>query len=265
MRKHIGSIEDKLGSPFLLDRKIAIVTGGTSGIGLAIARDLARNGATVIITSRKKSKLKEICSSDDENFYGFQLDVSKKNSIINFIENISKVFSNVDILVNNAGFAFERKIWFKKLHEVSDQDLIDILQVDLIGSFRLTKEILKIMIKNGRGVIINIASTPAISGHICGSPYSIAKAGLICLTKHIALEYGQYNVKSYSVALGDIYTDSMRKSLSRNEIAKAKNENTMKRLGRPEEIAKSISSLACGNFSFSTGITLVIDGGRVII
>lgn len=265
MRKHIGSMEDKLGSPLPLERKIAIVTGGTSGLGIAIARELARNGATVIITSRKKSKLKEICSSHDENFYGFQLDVSKNKSIINFIENISKVFSNVDILINNAGFVFERKIWFKKLHEVSDQNLTDILKVDLIGSFRLTKEILKIMIKKRRGVIINIASTPAISGHICGSPYSIAKAGLICLTKHIASEYGQYNIRSYSVALGDIYTDSMRKSLSRNEIAKAKHENTMKRLGRPEEIAKSICSLAGGNFSFSTGITIVIDGGKVII
>jgi len=265
MPKHIASIEDKLESPMLLDGKIAVVTGGTSGLGLVIARELARNGATVIMTSRKKSKLKKACRLHEKNFYGFQLDVSENNSIFKFIENISKVFSNVDILVNNASFPFERKIWFKKVHDVSEQELMDILQVDLIGSFRLTKEILKIMIKKRKGVIINIASTPAISGHICGSPYSIAKAGLICLTKHIASEYGQYNIKSYSIALGHIYTDSMRKSLSRNEIAKAKNENTMKRLGRPEEIAKSILSLACGDFSFSTGITIVIDGGEVII
>ena len=194
-----------------LDRKIAVVTGGTAGLGLAIARELASNGATVIITSRKKSKLKIACRSDDMNFYGFQLDVSKNNSIIKFIENISEKFSIVDILVNNAGFPFERKVWFKKLHDVSDQELMKILQVDLIGSFRLTKEILKIMIKKRRGVIINIASTPAISGHICGSPYSVAKAGLISLTKHIT--------------------------------------------GRPEEIAKSIVSLASGDFSFSTGTT----------
>ena len=248
-----------------LNRKIAIVTGGTAGLGLAIARELASNGATVIITSRKKSKLKKACRSDDMNFYGFQLDVSKNNSIIKFIENISEVFSTVDILVNNAGFPFERKVWFKKLHDVSDQELMNILQVDLIGSFRITKEILKIMIKKRRGVIINIASTPAISGHICGSPYSIAKAGLISLTKHISSEYGQYNIRSYSIGLGDIYTDSMCKSLSRNEIVKAKSENAMKRLGRPEEIAKSIVSLASGDFSFSTGITIVVDGGKVII
>lgn len=85
------------------------------------------------------------------------------------------------------------------------------------------------------------------------------------MTKHIALEYGQYSIRSYSVALGDVYTDTMLRSLSRSELVKAKNENTMKRLGQPEEVAKSIVSLAGENFSFSTGNTIIIDGGRVII
>ena len=248
-----------------LDGKIGIVTGATRGLGLEIARELARNGATVIVTSRKKSKLKEVCNLVDKDCYGFQLDVSKKNSLIGFIKNISKQFNNVDILINNAGFPFVRKIWFKNIHDISERELMNILEVDLIGSFRITKEILKLMIKRRNGVIINITSTPAISGHICGSPYSIAKAGLISLTKHIALEYGRYNIRSYSVALGDIDTDAMRRSLSKSEIVKAKNENTMKRLGRTEEVAKTIVCLAGGNFSFSTGNTIIIDGGKVII
>jgi len=248
-----------------LDGKIGIVTGATGGLGLEIARELARNGATVIVTSRKKSKLKEVCNLIDKDCYGFQLDVSKKKSLIGFIKNISKQFNNVDILINNAGFPFVRKIWFKNIHDISERELMNILEVDLIGSFRITKEILKLMIKRRNGVIINITSTPAISGHICGSPYSIAKAGLISLTKHIALEYGRYNIRSYSVALGDIDTDAMRRSLSKSEIVKAKNENTMKRLGRTEEVAKTIVCLAGGNFSFSTGNTIIIDGGKVII
>jgi 3-oxoacyl-[acyl-carrier protein] reductase len=248
-----------------LDRKIAVVTGGTTGLGLAIASELARNDATVIVTSRKNSKLKKACDLIDKNFHGFQLDLSNKNSIIKFIKNISKDIRHIDILINNAGFPFKRKIWLKNIHDVSEVELTNILQVDLIGSYQLTKEILKIMMKKRSGVIINIASTPAISGHICGSPYSIAKAGLITLTKHIALEYGRYNIRSYSVALGDIYTDSMRRSLSRSELVKAKSENTMKRLGQPEEVAKSIVSIAGGNFSFSTGNTIIIDGGKVII
>lgn len=247
-----------------LDRKIAIVTGGAGGIGLEIARELARNGATVIITSRKKSKLKKACNLIEKDCYGFQLDVSKKKSVVKFIEDISE-FKSVDILINNAGFPFERKIWFKNIHDISEVELMNILQVDLIGSFRITREILKIMMEKRGGVIINIASTPAISGYTCGSPYSIAKAGLISLTKHIALEYGHYNIRSYSVALGDILTDVMRRSLSRGELVKAKNENSMKRLGQPKEIAKSILSLATENFSFSTGNTIIIDGGKVFI
>ena len=248
-----------------LNGKIGIVTGGTGGIGLEIARELARNGAIVVVTSRKKSKLKKACNLIAKDCYGIQLDVTKKNSLMKFIQNISKDFKNVDILINNAGFPFERKIWFKNIHDISEVELMNIIQVDLIGSFRVTREILKLMMKKNSGVIINIASTPAISGHICGSPYSIAKAGLISLTKHIALEYGQYNIRSYSVALGDIYTDVMRRSLSKNELVKAKNENTMKRLGRPDEVAKSIVSLAAENFSFSTGNTIIIDGGKLII
>jgi 3-oxoacyl-[acyl-carrier protein] reductase len=248
-----------------LDGKIAIVTGAAAGLGLDIARELARNASTVIITSRKKSKLKKACDLIDKNCYGFQLDVSKKKSVNKFIENISKDMSNIDILINNAGFPFERKVWFKKIHNISEVELMNILQVDLIGCFRVTREILKLMMKKRGGVIINIASTPAISGHICGSPYSMAKGGLISLTKHIASEYGEYNIRSYSVALGDVYTDTMRKSLSRYELVKAKNENTMKRLGRPEEVAKTIASLAGENFSFSTGNTIIIDGGRVIM
>jgi 3-oxoacyl-[acyl-carrier protein] reductase len=88
---------------------------------------------------------------------------------------------------------------------------------------------------------------------------------LIGLTKHIALEYGKYNIRAYSVALGDIETQAMRQSLSKSELQRARNENTLKRLGRPEEIARSIVSLASENFSFSTGNTLIIDGGKVVI
>ena len=168
-----------------LDGKIGIVTGGTGGLGLEIARELARNGATVVITSRKKTKLHKACNLIGNNCYGFQLDVSKKKSLLHFAGSISKEFNNVDILINNAGFPFERKIWFKNVHDISEIELMNIIRVDLVGSFRITGEILKIMMKKRKGVIISIASTPAISGHNCGSPYSIAKAGLISLTKHI--------------------------------------------------------------------------------
>lgn len=248
-----------------LDGKVSIVTGAAGGLGLEIAKELVRNGAVVIITSRKKSKLEIACNMIGKDCYGFELDVSKPKSIAQFFKRLSKVFDTIDILVNNAGFPFEREIWFKKVHEITDRELFNILQVDLIGSFRISKEILRIMMKKRKGVIINIASTPAISGHSFGSPYSVAKAGLICLTKHIALEYGRYNIRSYSIALGDIDTQAMRKSLSKSQLQKARNENILKRLGSPKEIAKSIASIAGENFTFSTGNTLIIDGGKLVI
>jgi 3-oxoacyl-[acyl-carrier protein] reductase len=182
-----------------------------------------------------------------------------------YLEYISNGISSVDILINNARFPFGKKIWFKNIHDISEVELMNNLQVDLICSFRITKEILKLMMKKRSGVIINITSTPAIFGHNCGYPYSIAEAGLISLTKHIASEYGQYNIRLYSVALGDVYTDTIRRSISRNELVKAKNENRMKRLSQPEEVGKSIVSLKGENFSFSTGNTIIIDGGKVII
>jgi 3-oxoacyl-[acyl-carrier protein] reductase len=248
-----------------LDGKICIVTGAAGGLGLEIAKELAKKRATVIITSRKKSRLQNACNLIGKNSYGFELDVSNMKSIVQFIKSISQVFDTVDVLVNNAGFPFQRKIWFKNVHEITETELMNIIQVDLIGSFRISKEILKIMMKKRKGIIINVASTPAISGHTYGVPYTIAKAGLIGLTKHIALEYGKYNIRSYSVALGDIDTQAMRKSLSKSELQRVKNENTLKRLGRPEEIAKSIVSIASENFSFSTGNTLIIDGGKLVI
>jgi len=130
-----------------LDGKLTVVADDPGGLGLGIARELARNGATVIITSRNESNLKKVCNLIDKNCYGFQLNVSKKRSLVKFIENISKDFSNIDILINNAGFPLEWKIWFKNVHDISEVELMNIIQVDLIGSFRVTREIIKLMMK----------------------------------------------------------------------------------------------------------------------
>jgi 3-oxoacyl-[acyl-carrier protein] reductase len=130
-----------------LDGKLTVVADHPGGLGLGIGREFARNGRTVIITSRNKSNLKKVCNLIDKNCYGFQLNVSKKRSLVKFIENISKDFSNIDILINNAGFPLEWKIWLKNVHDISEVELMNIIQVDLIGSFRVTREIIKLMMK----------------------------------------------------------------------------------------------------------------------
>ena len=130
-----------------LDGKLTVVADHPGGLGLGIGREFARNGRTVIITSRNKTNLKKVCNLIDKNCYGFQLNVSKKRSLVKFIENISKDFSNIDILINNAGFPLEWKIWLKNVHDISEVEFMNIIQVDLIGSFRVTREIIKLMMK----------------------------------------------------------------------------------------------------------------------
>ena len=170
-----------------LKGKTSIVTGGSSGIGFEISKIMSMQHCRTIVTSRSVNKANRAVRVIGGNSIAMELDISNSNSVRNFVGNLKKSFSRIDILINNAGYPFKRRVWFKKLHQLSEMEVLKILDVDLLGSFRITKEIVKMMLTNG-GVIINISSTPAISGHIYGSAYSVAKAGLISITKHLALE-----------------------------------------------------------------------------
>lgn len=245
--------------------KVIVITGASNGLGLAMAREFTQNGSTVVITSRKKRLAEKTCTMLSDKCQGLELDIADRSSVSKFLKNIRNTHGRVDVLINNAGYPFKRKIWFKKLHEISDKELVDIIQVDLVGSFRLSKEIIPLMLKHGSGgVIINIASTPAVSGHIYGSPYSMAKAGVVSLTKHIALEYASQKIRAYSLVLGNIATEATYDSLSGYERVKATEENAMKRWGKPEEVAKIAACVASDSFSYATGNSIVIDGGTVI-
>ena len=163
-------------------------------------------------------------------------------------------FGRIDILVNNAGYPFDNNIWYKRFHEVTDEELQKIIEVDLKGSVRLSRAVISSMLQkntneNGGGVvIINISSTPAIAGHIQGAPYTIAKAANIALTKCIAMEYGSNNIRSYTIALGNIATLATYDSMTEEDRKKAAEENTMKRWGRPEEVAKIARCIASDSF-----------------
>jgi 3-oxoacyl-[acyl-carrier protein] reductase len=122
------------------------------------------------------------------------------------------------------------------------------------------------MLKDGiGGVIINIPSTPAIAEHVQGAPYTLAKPALIALTKHIAMEHGRNNIRASTLALGNIATEGTFNSMSQENRKKASEETSMKRWGKPEEVAKVAACIASCNFSFRTGNTIVIDGGRVLL
>jgi 3-oxoacyl-[acyl-carrier protein] reductase len=248
-----------------LKDKVAVVTGSSRGIGFEIAKEFAARRATVIVCSRSMAGAKKSASLIRGKAYPEKLDVTDAPGVANFMQRVIERHGRVDIVVNNAGYPFDRKIWTKRFHEVDEVEVDKVIQVDLKGTLRLCHSALPFMIKNRGGVIINISSTPALSGHTEGSPYTIGKAGVIAITKHIALEYGDKNIRAYTLALGNISSEATFSSMTVTERKKAAMENAMKRWGDPIEVAKAAASLACDDFSFATGNTIVIDGGTVLL
>jgi NAD(P)-dependent dehydrogenase (short-subunit alcohol dehydrogenase family) len=249
----------------LLKGKVAIVTGSSRGIGFEIAKEFAARGASVIICSRKLADAEKSASLIKGKTYPEKLDVTDAPGVTKFMRHVIEKHGRVDILVNNAGYPFDRKIWTKRFHEVAEEEFDRVIQVDLKGTLRLCLSALPFMIKSGGGVIISISSTPAVSGHTEGAPYTVAKAGVIAITKHIALEYGDKNIRAYTLALGNISSEATFSSMTVTERKKAAMENSMKRWGDPSEVAKVAASVASDDFSFATGNTIVIDGGTVLL
>ncbi|MGI0037750.1 MAG: SDR family NAD(P)-dependent oxidoreductase [Nitrososphaera sp.] len=247
----------------MLKGRLAIVTGATGGIGFETAHRLVRLGATVLVCSRKTDRAVRSASLIGSGAYPEQLDIADPKSVSRLIAKVSRKYKRLDVLVNIAGYPFDRKIWYKKFHEVKEAEIDKVVNVDLKGTVRMSQACIPLMMKRG-GVIISIASTPAIAGHTEGAPYTLAKSAVIAMTKHIALEYGQNNIRAYALALGNIATEATFNSMSDGERNKAANENAMKRWGDPKEIANAIASLAGDGFTFATGNTIVLDGGTVV-
>ena len=252
-----------------LKGKVAVVTGSTRGIGFAISKEFAENNdATVIVCSRsKQSAVKSAEKIKGKTFAAEIGGVTNSSSIERFLQQILSDHKRIDILINNAGYPFDREIWYKKIHEITDDEVDRIIDADLKGSVRYQGQLYIICCRmiSKRGVIINISSTPAIAGYTKGAPYTIAKAANIALTKCIAMEYGSKNIRAYTLALGNIATLETYYSMNKNDRNKAAEEPSMKRGGRPEEVAKVVACIASCNFSFVTGITIVIDGGTVLL
>lgn len=249
----------------LLKGRVAVVTGATRGIGFATAKELAARGATVVVCSRNLASAQKAAKKIGKNAHGACLDVASTKSVTAFVKEVVARRGRIDVLVNNAGYPFDPKVWYKKMHKVSDDELDAVHAVDLKGTFRLTKTVLPVMARQKHGVVISISSTPAIAGYDQGAPYSLAKAGIVAMTKHIALEYGRDNIRAYALALGNIATDATFNSMTAKAQKIAAQESAMKRWGRPEEVAKVIAALAGDDFSFATGNTIVVDGGTVFI
>ncbi|MHA1974299.1 MAG: SDR family NAD(P)-dependent oxidoreductase [Candidatus Hodarchaeales archaeon] len=249
---------------FKLDGSVALVTGGATGIGLTMAEALAEAGANVVICGRGRhgslERAKEKLSESGNEIFTYQCDVSKEEQILAMIERIKEKELVVDILVNNAGVS-----WGSPTESLELLNWSKVIETNLTGPFLLSREVIKIfMLSKGEGSIINIASVSAyIGGEIGVAAYSASKAGLIGMTKQLAIEFASQNIRVNGIAPSWFPSYMTRHFTSEDSPAYQTliSENPMGRLGEPWELKGVIVFLASKASSYITGTVIPVDGG----
>jgi 3-oxoacyl-[acyl-carrier protein] reductase len=256
----------------LSKEKVAKIIAASSILGFGISIELLAGGAAVIMCSRKIASTQEPASLIKGKAYPVRLDVINGHEVAEFVRRVAERHNCIDVLVNNAGYPFDRKKWHKTFHEAAEEDFDLVIEVDLKGTVRLLEGVIPLIIKNGRssgagggGVRTNIASTPAISGYTRGTLYSIAKAGVIEITKDITLQYGEKNIVVYTFTLGNISAEATFSSMTLTGSQKAAMDNSMKWWRHPRGVAAAAASLASEDFVFATGNTIDTDSVMVML
>ncbi|MGQ9594078.1 MAG: 3-oxoacyl-[acyl-carrier-protein] reductase [Anaerolineae bacterium] len=245
-----------------LSGKVAIVTGASRGIGRAIALELARRGATVVVNYHTNEAAAQEVVAEIERAGGRALairaDVSQPEEARRLVDAATETFGQVDILVNNAGVTRDTL-----LMRMSEEDWDLVLDTNLKGAFNCIKAAARTMVRRRFGRIINITSVAGLAGNVGQANYCAAKAGLIGLTKAVAKELGPRNITVNAVAPGFVETD-MTASLPQDLKDTAIRMTPLGRAGRPEDIAKAVAFLASDEAAFITGQILSVDGGMVM-
>tara|TARA_B100001250_G_C19665374_1_gene728996 strand:+ start:315 stop:1061 length:747 start_codon:yes stop_codon:yes gene_type:complete len=245
----------------LLENKVALITGGSRGIGKSIVEKFVSNGCNVAFTYNKsESDAKLIESNLSENeikIKGYKSDAAQYKEAEILINSVINDFGKIDIIVNNAGITKDNL-----LLRMSEDDFNDVVHVNLNSVFNMTKAVQKEFLKNRYGSIINISSVVGIKGNAGQSNYSASKAGIIGFTKSIALELGSRNIRSNVVAPGFIETE-MTKNLSEDTLKSWYSSIPLKRGGKPSDIGNVCVFLASDMSSYITGQVLVVDGGML--
>ena len=242
--------------------KIALITGGTRGIGKQIALTFAKEGYNIAINYRTENEdLKNTKKEIEENnvkCFTFQGDVTNFKDCEQFVKQIVEEFGNIDVLVNNAGITRDTL-----LMRMKEEDFKQVIDTNLIGTFNVTKNVIGNMIKAKNGRIINISSVVGISGNAGQTNYSASKAGIIGFTKSLAKEVASRNITVNAVAPGFIetqMTDVLKEDI-KEEIAK---KIPLKRMGTPQDVANVVKFLASNDSSYITGQVINIDGGMLM-
>jgi len=243
-----------------LTKSVAVVTGGSRGIGLGIARALAGAGASVAVLGRNGAGAAEVAAGlpGAGPHVGFACDVALSSDATTAVSRIEEELGPIDVLINNAGITRDNI-----LLRLKDEDWDEVMAVNLKGAFNMTRAVTRGMMKRRSGSIVNITSVVGITGNPGQANYSASKAGLIGLTKTVARELASRGIRCNAVAPGYIATD-MTAALDESQTAALKDRIPLGRLGTPEDVAEVVRFLAGPSARYITGQVLTVDGGMVI-
>ena len=240
-----------------LKDKVAIVTGGSSGIGLAAARRLAAEGARIVIASQNKERIEaaaeRVRKEDGVDVLGLECDVSSEAQVGAVVDATFERFGRLDVVVNNAGMML-----FKKLEEFTEADWLRVLGVDFMGAVHFTRQAFLRM--RGGGSIVNVASVHAVMTSPLVAPYAAAKAAMLSLTRSAGIEGRDKGIRCNVVLPGAIDTGML---WDNPNIKSGAEKIDPKDVGKPEDVAAAVAFLASDDAAFITGTALRVDGGRL--
>jgi 3-oxoacyl-[acyl-carrier protein] reductase len=245
----------------LLENKNVIITGGSRGIGKAIAEKFAQNGANIAFTCVRMSEDSLVLAKNLENLgvkvKAYESDASDFESALKLAENVFNDFGSIDVLVNNAGITRDNL-----LLRMSEEDFNDVMKVNMNSVFNNTKAVLRQMLKQKNGSIINLSSVVGVKGNAGQSNYSSSKAAIIGFTKSVALELGSRNIRCNAIAPGFIETE-MTRALQQDQINEWAESIPLKRSGKAEDVANTSLFLASDMSSYITGQVMNVCGGML--
>lgn len=245
------------------NNRVAVITGGARGIGRAIAETFAQRGANVVIADLQhelaRSSAKEITDSTGREALAVEVNVSDLSSAKEMIDSAVNQFEHVDILINNAGITRDTLIM-----RMDEDDWNAVIDVNLKGAFNCSKAVIRQMMKQRYGRIVNISSVSGQIGQVGQTNYSASKAGIIGFTKALAREVASRNITVNAVAPGFIPT-ALTEDLPEDLKKTILDATPLRRMGKPEEIAYAVAFLASDEAAYITGQVLAVDGGMVMM